>query len=84
MACSDPQQRNRRSLRSASPLLPIAKRMNADPHRPGELSLRKPSETTKRSNVIARLEASCHEPSTQPSWDRAGKLPLGQFRNVSH
>lgn len=65
-------------------LFPVAERMNADPHRPGELCLREPGEMAKRSNVITRVEASRHEPLTQPSRDRAVKLPLGQLRNVGH
>lgn len=47
------QQRDRRTIRPATSLFPIAKRMNADPHRPGELRLRQADESAKSGDVRA-------------------------------
>jgi RNA polymerase sigma factor (sigma-70 family) len=78
------QERDRRTVRMPSPLLPVAKRVNADPHRPGKLRLRQPDESAKSRNVVTRFEVSEHQPPPHTCGHRSGELLFRQLRNLGH
>jgi len=84
MTGSDPEKRNRRALRQATALLPIAESVNADAHRLCEASLREPDEPAKRSDVFTRLELPSHQTSSDSRRDCPGELLGGELGNVSH
>ena len=84
MTGRDPKQGNRRSIGFTSILLPVAKRVNTDPHRFCEASLRQANESAERSDICAGLELACDQTLSNSRRHRPSKLLCGQFRNVRH
>lgn len=84
MTRRDSQQCDRRTVRMPAALLPVAQRVDADPHRLGKLRLRQPDESPKRGNISTRLELSEHEPLSQPCGHGSGQLLFRQLGDLGH
>ena len=63
-------------------MLPIPKRMNADPERLGELSLSESDEPTERDNVVPAGDPAVQDSFALFPWNRASEIPIRQFANV--
>ena len=84
MASGNPQQGDRRTIWLPAALLPVAERMDADPHRGRKLRLCKADEPSQGDNIVARMELAQHEPLPYTCRDRSLEMLRGQFRNISH
>lgn len=84
MTSSDAQQRDRRTIRLPSALLPVAERVDADPHRRRKLRLSETDEPPQGDDIVARMELAEHEPLPYTCRDRSLEMLRGQFRNISH
>ena len=84
MSCRDAQQRQCRSFRPSSSLLPVAQGMNAYFQRSCEFRLSQSHKGPKRCNVLSRLEMSLHESLSEAGGNRAPELFVSQVRNVAH
>jgi len=83
MTSCNAQECQRRPFRLAPILLPVAKGMDADSERFGELRLRQPYEATQRSHV-ARLKLSAHDALTLAMAEGSREVGSTEFRDGFH
>lgn len=81
VASRDPQECNRRPFRLPAPLLPISKRVDADPDGEGKLLLREADECPQCGDVLTGLETALDKSSPKSARDGARELLVGQLGN---
>ncbi len=81
---SDAQQRERGTFWSASILLPVAERVNADTHGSSEAGLGQTDESSQGGDVIARFESALDQAFADASWNGPCELLCGELGDVSH
>src|SRR5882724_1410898 len=78
MTRRDAQERDRRAFGTAPILLPVAKRVDADPDRQRELGLGEPDEPPEHHHVFSGFEPAENEAPAEPSRDGQGELAAGE------
>ena len=83
MAGGDSQERDGRSLRLATPLLPVSQSVHTDSHRLGESRLSQSDNAPQGGGVIPALELAGHQPPAQSSRNRTCELATSEWGGLS-
>jgi len=84
MSCSDSKEREGGAFGSATILLPVTERVDADAHGSREARLGQADESSERRDVVARLESTLDQTLANTRGNGPCELLCGELGDVSH